>query len=163
MSLTPIHKAWGVRRRGKNTLVATYWPVLIINDKIVFKKVASETSRYETVVCPLTKGCSLSCFPHVTYDKHRHKVVSVSISAPKSLAFDPKGCCSQHRMKECIVPVSLTSLSSHQRQMITLKKADTGWSTLFLCFCQRMSQHVLVTALNRLNKTLHFKNKLLPH
>lgn len=35
----------------------------------------------------------------------QHKVVSVSLSAPQSLAFDLKGCCSQHRIKECIVPL----------------------------------------------------------
>ena len=35
----------------------------------------------------------------------QHRVVSVSVSAPPSLAFDPKGCRSQPRMKGRIVPV----------------------------------------------------------
>lgn len=40
-----------------------------------------------------------------TLRRQQHKVVCVNLSAPQSLAFDLKGCCSQHRMKACIVPL----------------------------------------------------------
>lgn len=58
--------------------------------------------------------------------RQQHKVVSVSVLAPQSLTFDPKGCCSQRRMKERIVQFALTSLMPHKDEINLLKKADTG-------------------------------------
>lgn len=98
------------------------------------------------------KRCPLSGFPRIgfcvmlrmtnrlqaswtwTLRRHpQHKVVIVGISAPRSLAFDPKGCCSQQRMKDCIVQVytDVTLVPSTPNHHV--KEADTGRSSLDLC------------------------------
>lgn len=94
----------------------------------MFLKRWNETVIWPRCMCTtvtMVKGCSLACFPQIgfhvsavimsrvtnrpqaswTWTHRQHKVVSVCISAPQSLAFDPKGCCSQQRMNECLVSV----------------------------------------------------------
>lgn len=82
----------------------------------------------------------------------QHKVFRVGISAPQSLAFDPKGSCSQHRMKDCIVPVTLTSLISSTPNYTV--KESWNWVKHVGSVLLSHIHEVLVTGLNWLKKHL---------